>query len=91
MFVVKIIDMSISVIVVVIIILIVVSVLVVYLIRKPDTDLEIAQATRKKIEKSIRKNKKTIEKISEKLDSYTSNQIKKNDEMLKKIQDNQRQ
>lgn len=59
-------------------------------IKKPKTDLEIAQANLKEIEKRNLKQKEVLDKSHQQLETYRNDLIKKNEEMLEKIRRNQR-
>ena len=80
--------MNVSVIIIIVVALIlVVPLVVLFTRRKPKSDIEIIQSKLNEAEKNIRKNKKIIDKTGDKIESFTSELLKKNDEMLKDIQD----
>lgn len=67
-----------------VIILIVVVACLLYYLRKPKTDLEIAQDKLNRGNKIIIKNYEVTKNSQEEIDAFVKKQLKKTDEMLKK-------
>lgn len=69
---------------IVVIISIVVVACLLYYLRKPKTDLEIAQDKLNRGDKNIKKDYEITKKSQEVTDDFVKKQLKKTDEMLKK-------
>ena len=61
-----------------------VTLVVIYIRRKPKSNIEIVQSRLQEAEKNIRKQKEMIDKAGKRMDLFTNEVIKKNDELLKK-------